>query len=287
MFVYACEPDENNTAPTIQFIEEDGFVFTDSLLALGQTIKVGINAQKGSSNITLLQYKINSDGVIESVDSGVNTSSLIFEKSITKNSSQQEIWTFFVKDLNGLSDQVSITFTKSDEVFYRDIISITSINLGAQNNDTLESFYSFDEEISYHLADAYNVQESINLLYYFDFLQDEDNVISSPGANIDVSVFNDEEYGLENWQVKNTTRFIKKTGIISIQEFDVSENDSLILNNTFDFSTGKRKCKNLVAGDIYSFVTESNKRGIIKLNNVQGSDEGIIAFDIKMQQTNE
>jgi len=121
-FLFSCKEEQDKTGPSITFVEHENNVFSDTVIALGQTIKVGIEAEMGSSNITLFQYKINSDGNIESVDSGVNTSAFSFSKNITKNASETEIWTFFVKDINGLSDEVSIYFTKSDEAFYGDIL---------------------------------------------------------------------------------------------------------------------------------------------------------------------
>jgi len=158
--------------------------------------------------------------------------------------------------------------------------------LGAQNAG-IEGFYSLENELSYQISDAHAIQESINLLYYYDFLQDEDNVIASPGANIDASVFNDATYGPENWQVRNTTRFEKKSGELTTDEFLSSANDSLILSHTFDFSSGKRKSKNLVAGDIYAFVTDENHRGLIHVVEVIGTDEGTVEFEIKMQALND
>jgi hypothetical protein len=286
LFFTACDDKEENTGPTIQFVQEEGFVFSDSSLAIGQTVNVGVEATSGSSNITLFRYTINNDGTTVSIDSGMNTISLRVEKLITKSTSQQEIWTFFVKDINDLSDEVSITFTNSGESLYGPIVYTPNIILGAQNAG-IEGFYSLENELSYQITDAHAIQESINLLYYFDFLQGEDNVITSPGANIDASVFNDATYGPENWQVRNTTRFLKKTGEFTVEEFQSSANDSLILNHTFDFSSGKRKCKNLVAGDLYAFVTDENHRGLIHVLEVIGTDTGTVEFEIKMQAIND
>jgi hypothetical protein len=117
-------------------------------------------------------------------------------------------------------------------------------------------------------------------VYYYDSKSGDNNTIASPGSNIDSTLFSDP-WPLQSWTVKNTTRFEITT--ISSSEFNDCNNDSLILSNTFPYASGKRKAKNLVAGNIYSYVSQSGKKGIFKVNEVTGTEAGLINISLKQQ----
>jgi len=276
--------DEVAIGPDIRFVVGPNLVTTDTTLNFGQKINIKITANKGNSNITLFQINIDKDGELTSIDSGVNTDYLTFEKTLTKGIAEVEKWTFLVRDKNLQSEEISITLNKTGEIEYKPAKHFGPLTLGAQNNPTGESFFSFENYTIYTIQDAFYNQDKINLLYYFDELTGEDNVISSPGANIDESVFPQENIGLTNWETRFTTRFIEKTDEITVEEFDACINDSLILTHTFEFSSGKRKCKNLVANDIFAFVTENQKEGLIKVIQVTGEKEGSVEFEMKWRE---
>jgi len=46
----------NYPSPLIQFVTDSGFVFSDTILALGQPFKVGINATNPKVNLTNFYY---------------------------------------------------------------------------------------------------------------------------------------------------------------------------------------------------------------------------------------
>lgn len=284
LLLLSCNKEEvNNVGPDIRFVVGPGLVSSDTTLQVREEISIKVTADKGTSNITLFQYQIDKDGEITTVDSGVNINYLDYERILRKSVADVETWTFMVRDKNLLSDEISITLIKSGEPVYQPVHH-NSVILGAQNNQTLPNFYSFEDTSTYFLADAFNNQDIIQLLYYYDEFTGEDNIISSPGANIDESVFPQETTGLTNWETRFTTRFIERTDDISIEEFDECKNDSLILAHNFEFSAGKRKCKNLVANDIFAFVTEDQKEGLIKVINVIGEKEGRVEFELKWRE---
>lgn len=282
IILFSCDKndDEIKTGPDIRFVAGPNLITSDTSLENGQEVKIKITANKGSSNITLLRQEIDKDGEIAYIDSGVNTDYLTFERIITKGVSEIETWTFIVQDKNQMKDEITITFSLEGEITYQDIQYSGPIILGAQNNTSEDGFYSFDDNLTYTLAEAFDIQEKIQLLYFFDDLTGEDNVITGPGANIDESVYN-QEIGVHNWTTRNTVRFIDKTDDITIEEFDACQNDSLILANTFEFSTGKRKAKNLAVDDIYSFVSEDQIEGLLKVININGEKEGTVEFELK------
>ncbi|MBN2776668.1 MAG: hypothetical protein JXR36_03450 [Bacteroidales bacterium] len=269
--------------PNIEFKTETGYAFLDTSLLLGDSVLIGIVANTNSNvALTHFHYLIQNDSLITRVDTGIFVNEFNYNKLIVKGVAENETWFFYVRDQSGRkSDTISITFHKNEESIYGGIETISSIILGAQNNTTMGSFYSFSENQVYDIENAFNNQSKINLLCYYDFIDGDENTISSPGASIDNSIYTGS-YALSNWTIKNTTRFIYKDNI-SIAEFDACNNDSLIVYNSFEFITGKRKAKNLSNGDIYAFVTEDGKKGLFKVLNVNETDSGTIEILIKMQ----
>ena len=269
--------------PAIQFITKQGYVFNDTTLLLNNTIKIGIIAETNSDEeLTQFNTTIDKDSIITSIDTGIYANKFEYEKKIIKGIAENEIWSFYIRDRDGRkSNVISITFKLDFASIFSDIKYIPSIIFGAQNNASTGSFYSLSTEQIYTQSEAYNNQSLINLLYFYDLIETDENTISSPGANIDDSVFPGST-GLSNWTEINTTRFVYQDNI-SPEEFDICNNDSLILSNTFEFASGKRKAKNLAQGYIYSFVTEDEKKGLFKVIDVQNEETGTIEISIKMQ----
>ncbi|PLX05820.1 MAG: hypothetical protein C0594_06755, partial [Marinilabiliales bacterium] len=256
-----CKKEEDNvvnSGPTLSFITEQGYLSSDTTMKMNDSVKIGLTGTSGTENLTLFKYTITTENGSSSVDSGFNAPSFDYSKIIVKGISETEEWLFMIRDKDGLSAEVSLTLTKDTSSEFGNIIHISSIQLGAHNNQTIGSFYSINEEQVYLQADAFNNQSFVDILYFYDEVTSDENTISSPGANIDASVF-DGPSGLDNWTEINTTRYVKQD-FMSVSEFDQCANDSLILATTFEYPQGKRKCKNLVANDIYSFILNNDGR---------------------------
>ena len=123
----------------------------------------------------------------------------------------------------------SLNIFKSDSSIFGSITKLNDLTLGAQNNDIIGSFFSFNSEAVYDLQDASHVDTIIHLLYFYDEIEDEENTISSPGANVDESVFPGQEFGLRYWTTRRTMRFKNITNNITVKEFTTSIHDSLLL----------------------------------------------------------
>jgi len=283
-FTSCIEEIKDEPAPYIEFVTEPGYLYNDTVLLLSDSVLVGIYAETNSSNeLTHLKYSFEGDSSIFAVDSGFYSSSLLFEKWIIKGIVQSENWSFYVKDRYGRkSETISIIISLDSSSVFGEIIDIPSIVLGAQNNITTGGFYSLNNNLTYSAEEATLSQSAIDLIYFYDLLEGEDNSLGSPGANIDESVF-PSEYHPSNWSVRNTTRYIQTENIIE-EDYINCNNDSLILSNTFEFATGKRKAKNLTVGDIYSFVNDSGDKGLFKVLSVDSETEGTVEISIKMQK---
>jgi len=265
--------------PSINLISEVGFVSTDTVMSLGEMFKVGIDAANPNVNLTNFIIKVESDEIETFLDSGMNTPTMHYESYITKGIKDSEKWIFIIRDKDGKSAETSIVVNKDTSSAYGSISYYESAELGAQDNDKA-SFFSLEEGSSYSLSDAYNNQKAIDLCYYYDFIDTDENTIASPGANIDESIY-PGDYGLSNWTTRRTSRF--KVADITEEDFDNAVNDSLLIA-TYGQSDGNRKAKNLQTGSIFAFKNEDGKVGLFKVNSIFGTDQGMVVVSIKVQE---
>jgi len=278
---FSCkkDTDDKGAPPTLHLKTDSGYVHADTIVLIGKTFKVGLIAAKGDANITNFMIKITTDSTETYLDSGLNSQGFVIDKYLTKGVSMQEIWTFIVRDKNGNATSISLKIKADSNSVYGPVTTIPSVIMGAQNDTNVGSFYDLRNRKVHTLAQAYNMQDSIEMCYYYDFLQGEDNEIASPNANIDASVYTGP-YALANWTIKNETRYLKTT--ITDAGFYGLSNDSLLIA-TYNVPLAKRKAKNLVAGDIYSFKTITGKFGLFRVMNVTGTNAGTVEIMVKMQ----
>ena len=278
--ISACKKEESNhPPPSIRFVTESGFVYHDTTLALGETFKIGILADNPNVNLTNFIIRVESDIIETFLDSGMNAASLDYEKVFTKGIKNSEKWTFIIRDRDLKSSEISINIKRDTSSAYGNIVYFPAVEMGAQNNIT-SSFYSLSEGEVYTLEVAYLNQDIIDLCYFYDFIDTDENTIASPGANIDASVYPGDS-GLDNWSTRRTTRF--KFTELTEEEFENATNDSLLIA-TYGQSEGKRKAKNLQSGNIFSFKNQDGKTGLFLVHSVIGTDEGTINISIKVQE---
>jgi hypothetical protein len=273
------DADDKGAPPTLRLKTDSGYVHSDTVILIGKTFKVGLIATKGDANITNFEIKIATDTTETYLDSGLNSSGFIIDKYLTKGVSTLEVWTFIIRDKNGNATSISLKIKADPNSVYGPVMTIPSIIMGAQHDTTVGSFADLKNDKVHTLAQAFTIQDSIEMCYYYDFLQGEDYEIASPNANIDASVYTGP-YALANWTIKNETRYLKTT--LTEAMFDGVTNDSLLIA-TYNVPLSKRKAKNLVASDIYSFKTITGKFGLFRVLNVTGTDAGTVEIMVKMQ----
>jgi len=280
----SCEKEDSvkGPNPTIRILSDPAYVSSDSIISVGKIFTVGINAEyNGYNMLTNFIVKINGERYI---DIGIYKESYFKEVEITKGLEDIEEIEFIIRDIKGNSDSTSLTITKNPDIIYGKVIEYSNIKLGAQNNTEFGSFLSLENGIVYSLEGGYNNSELINIVaYYDDFDKLEEWIIASPGANIGESVF-PGEFALSNWETINTTRYPSSAIDVTVEEFDNAQNDSILLVHSFAFDSGKRKCKYLEAGDIFSFVREDNLIGMFKVVSTSGTNSGSIVVDFKIQK---
>lgn len=275
-----CNDDQGHDPPKISFIQQGNYVFQDTNLAFGKNFKVGVSLQNNGLNITNYLIKLDTGNGFQTVfDTGMNTPSIEVINTLTKTNAQTDVYFFIARDIEGNKSELQITVTKDESATFQKVRFLENITLHAQNKTNAEAFYSFGQEKSYDFPGAFSEPGKVDLFYYY--ISGDENVISSPGANIEAEVFEGKEnYDVSNWSVRNTTRF--KTTSITTMEFDEIKNDSLLIAS-YGTSDGKRKSKKLKQGDIYSFKTQNAKFGMFKVLEVQGKDSGFVRIHVKIQ----
>lgn len=278
VFFISCKKENvNNTPPAIEFTSGIGFYFSDTTAVAASSLVFRVTCT-GENALTNLIVKNNG---VRIVDEGINQQELIKDVTIVKSSESEEILEFIIRDIVGNSSSISVTITLDTTTPAGNVVRFNNITLNAQNAVGGKSFVSLLNGTPLTLQEAFNAQENIHLLYYFDLQTTDAQTIASPGANVDNSVYTGE-YGLANWTIKNTTRFHQIT--MSLEEFEAI-NSPVILVDSYSEADGKRKAKNLVAGNTFSFKVEStNKYGIIRVSEVVGEDLGSVTFSVVIQE---
>ncbi len=281
MVVGSCTKTNNpGVPPVIGFITDSGMVSNDTTLQLGGSYRIGLSAFGEDYNLTNLIIKIETSENEVFLDTGMNTPALKYYKTIVKGPAISERWTFIIRDRDGQSSQISHTISlDTNTVAYGDITEYENISLGAQFSE-VDGFMSLTNGNTYNMEEAYDNQGIIDLCYYYDVVDTDENTISSPGGNISEQIFSGE-FWPGNWEVRITTRF--KTTELTIDNFEAANNDSLLIA-AYGTTDGKRKAKNMKTGDIFSFRNSDGLIGLFHVETVEGQENGSVNISIKIQK---
>jgi len=263
--------------PDLVFRTDSGSVCHDTTLSIGETIRVGIEAHGMGATLTYFHIGWNNGQEQTVLDSGMNQSALIFNISIMKTASESECWKFLVMDRDRNFSSIMLTLNRNSSSQYGPIHTFSNILLGSQRNLVAGSFFSLGANHRYFLDEAYQHQDSIDIIYYFDLY---DATLASPAEADAPSVFIGPT-GVANWTIKNETRY--DTTEYTSADFNLSTNDSLILA-AYEPVNLKRKAKYLLPGMVISFRDPQGKLGLIHVKEVVPGTTGHVLIDLKFQQ---
>ena len=156
------------------------------------------------------------------------------------------------------------------------------VKLGAQANTSVGGFLSVSEKKVYTMQEAFQNQEKIDIFCFYE--EGVNNIaIAGPGTGID-GIFTGDA-APQNWDVKNLTRFTKPTVDLTVADFDALKDGDAIIETYFNAeqTSGYKKAKDLKINDIYTFKTEGNIFGIIKVTAVQQGETGFDEFEYKLK----
>jgi hypothetical protein len=278
--VLSCKRDNNSDGPDIRFITGGNYFSKDTVLKAGDPFLIGIIAEFGDNDLTNFRVMRSFEGGQEIiVDTGIHNEVFEYHHSMSKGVHPVEVWNFRIMDEEGLWSEISFILRNDTTAGFDSITYYPSVLMGTQQSTDYGSFYDLKNNVVYFQDEAFTVQDSIEMLYYYDPTGDA-NTIASPNANVDTSIYTGAT-GLQHWTYKNETRYFETS--LSTAQFDAIINDSLIIAS-YDQLNAKRKAKNLVPGEIYSFKTAHGKFGLFKTVNVIGAETGSIEISIKLQK---
>lgn len=280
---FSCKDDNNEKQdpPYIHLLATSPYVFSDTVFKAGEDINFHFIVNKGSGNITNFRVELKTDKLETVFDTGVNVSILQFKKTFTKGFAETEEWIFTAMDKNRKERSMRIIVKLDTGAVFEEVRSFDHVILYAQNHlGTPKCFFSLTNDSTYTLEEAFQNQGDMDIVYFYG---EDENTIASPGASIESTVFAGyaDQYKLDKWTLLNTTRF--KPVSLSQQDFESIKTDSSLIA-LYGAGDGKRKAKNLQAGDAHSFKTESGKTGVFRVNHISGTDQGEVDISIKLQK---
>jgi hypothetical protein len=272
-----CKKDEDPVPPTQTFKSATGYITSNTAAKFGDTLRFGVTSKSnGTDNLVKFQVIVNGDVLL---DSTISTQTFDFECYSVKSILDKEVWKFVTTDIAGNMDQDSITITGN----FGEINTYGPITLGAQNNTTEKGFISFSNSTSttYTMDEAFNHQADIDMFLFYENTTSHVNLmtLAAPGSNI-TGIFTGSS-SPENYLEKNVTYFVKTE--LSAAQFDLVTNDAVILNS-FNPSNKFKKAKVLTAGDVYAFMLQSGKYGLLKVIVTTGVEDGTTEFAVKIQK---
>lgn len=283
-FLSSCSKDEDpeipvDKTPTLTFKVEQGFVSGNATMNTSTPFKVGIiglsNTNTNAKLVKLTITRVFND-IPASQDTTFSSNSLnVVIDAVSSNLAGQENWFFEVKDKDGYSKKIGFTITTTAPS--NPIETYSMKIMGAQGSSTGSSFASVNGEV-YSLADAKTNAVKIDWLYFYGATNMA--TLASPKDNDAASVFNDPTNGLATWSVRNNTLFKKVSDAIN---WDNITNDEVIVAQTASGVT-ETKVNTLAANNILAFITESGKKGLIRVESITGTNDGTIKISVKVQK---
>ncbi len=301
IFLTSCQKDEvDQNPPTITLLTGvhagSGLerVTADTTVEAGEVFVIGFTAKTGSdknlSEIVVNRTYENID--ISTVwDTGnINIASYTRDLLITayEGTPGSEEFELTVTDKNGTTGAVSfvVTTIPGDPGIW----VFTNVEMGSYTSQIHNGFSSSTGNT--HFVDSTGVDDEslIDWVYY-----------DGTNGNTFISPSNPALYNIypvvQNWTSKNNTLFEKSDLTEGVFD-DISDKDELIyrINNTIIngltlednfFSELTSEPGGISGNDIFVFQTQNNKKGLIKIKQVnQGFTEGesTIKFDIKVEK---
>jgi len=275
----SCAKEESTgQSPSFELVTDSGYVSGPVIISPGQQMNFKVVAKEGSEKLTNFFIEVEDINHTKTryFDTAIYNAEFKWEGSFYKSSEQHELWRFIIRDRKGKGAGEVFFIGADTNATFTPVVGFNNILLGAQNNILTGGFFALSNQTVYSALAAMDHQELIDMMFYFG---EDQSTLASPGANIEDNIYPEAVSPL-NWEVRNTTRYIK-TGLTE-SDFDGADNDSIMIE-TYIEDQGKKKAKNLQTGDIYVFSNQNNLLGLFKVNEVTGSDTGIITIDIKIQ----
>lgn len=270
----SCE--KNRIPPVISMAEAEGFQSTDTMLSVGDTIKVLIDfTWNGVHKVMDMEMRVNEKvaGTYK-----IDKEQGQFSVTIVKGLEETEVWDFIITDSGGNTASTTLTLTKDPNSRYGGVKYFDSVSLGAQLNTTRPGFMSVALATYYNLDAAFLNQGKVDLFFFYGSA--DKAALASPAAEIENDVFTGPQSPAA-WTIRNLSLFQKVD--LTGDDFLAIYHDGYIIDN-FDPSKAFNKAADLAAGNVYLFQISNGKKGILYVISLTPLNDGEVNFAFKIQE---
>jgi len=270
-FITSCTKDTN--PPTINFKGGATYTSTDVSVDAGTTLTFGINAQSGSAKLQNLKIVATANNTpLTLVDTTFSSDTFNDDFSFQFPNAGETRMTFTITDKDNQTAEVSLTVT-----IEAGVDAYTEKKLGSYGNNTVGSSFASADGSVYLMAEAKTNAAKVDWLYYYGGASNLATLAAPDDASA-ATVFTGTN-GLENWTVKNPTRFRFVSEGAVWDAIITSADIAAIATNTLDTKENK-----LETGNILAFKTAAGKLGVIKIGTIVTGSNGTITYDVKVQK---
>ncbi len=282
LFFSSCSNSDDDTTakprPSISWKGGAGFTSTDASVPAGNTFDFGITAASTSGeNITRVRVTTSVNGGTASILSD----STLKEKTVSIDwiginvgslPNAKIRYTITVTQSNGESSSVGLTITVTPTP--KNVQTRSNIQMGAQTNPTLGSFFDFTTQNILLLGAANLAPASIDFIFY-----------SGTGGSVFAAPDSDNTpfpTVKDNWATRNNTRFRRTT--LTAAQFDAIADGtaSTPIDNEATSGAFTSDVKLLKVGDVIVFITAGGQEfGLLKVSAITAGGAGSITFDLK------
>ncbi len=273
----ACKKDENEEPPIdprphITFKDTAGYTFADGDFTEGDQVKIGVVAtqntitKKNLSKFTLTK----SIGGESSTIADENISIVTFNEDydVLLESPGNYTFTARITDEDDKFAEVSFTMTVAELPDPRvNVKKNSNVEMGSVN-DTVGSFYGAATETVYRVDAAAENQEKIDFIFWKDPRVHNNSIVSPDNESIAAV----NALGIQAWEVKNATRFIKtEMGVDAFLEIE-----DKYLFPEFDAAASVSIASQLENDDILFFRTHDGKHGYIRIVDLYSRGDRVL-----------
>jgi hypothetical protein len=280
----SCTEDNTNPdlPPSISFVAGAAYISADATVDISTnfTVKVLVepNATSGKVVESLKVTGTFNNQLVRDTTFALNNATTMEITFTASSTIGEENLEFTAIDKDNQSAKISLKITTEEPVVTGDpILTWSEKIVGSWNNPTGSSFASINGNI-YTLDQAFANQALIDYLYWWG--ASTSATIGSPADTNAAKVFNTGNYKLDNWTIKNDTKF--KITTVTPAAFDAMTDDKDIK----DIADGADQTHigGLAVDQVFAFITASGKKGLIKVKSITEGSDGSLTMDVKVQE---
>jgi len=155
--------------------------------------------------------------------------------------------------------------------------------LGAQSNTAVGGFLSVSAKKVYTMSEAFQQQDKIDILCFYEEASGNNIALAAPGTGID-GIFTGDN-APDNWTTTNQTYFTNPATEITTIQFDQLTDGDAVIQGYYDetVTSGNRKKKDMKVNDMYAFKTAAGTFGVLKVTAVEQGASGYVEFEYKVK----